>query len=131
MKDEAYYRGLLSRSFDEELGQAESKALEKALLQSRELREESARLRNLREAFRSFPKPSDEAFTEAVMRQIEQSDVYRFPAYWLQWAAAASAAIILIAGISIYWSAGSLTAEALVGVSELSPEDAVTLLQAY
>jgi hypothetical protein len=131
MKDEAYYRMLLARSFDEELDRPEAEALKEELIRSGTLRKEAAQLRKLRQALESLPKPSDETFTDGVMRRIGTVAEHHLSIRWLNWAAAASAAIILMAGLSIYWSAGSLSTEALVGISELAPEDALTLLQAY
>lgn len=131
MKDEAYYRMLLARSFDEELDRTESEVLKEELVRSGTLRKEAAQLRKLRQVLESLPKPSDEAFTDGVMRRIGTVAEHHLSSRWLNWAAAASAAIILMAGLSIYWSAGSLSTEALVGISELAPEDALTLLQAY
>lgn len=131
MKDEAYYRMLLARSFDEELDRTEAEVLKEELVRSGTLRKEAAQLRKLRQVLESLPKPSDEAFTDGVMRRIGTVAEHHLSSRWLNWAAAASAAIILMAGLSIYWSAGSLSTEALVGISELAPEDALTLLQAY
>ncbi len=131
MKDEAYYQGLLARSFDEELDDGDRADLEQALRTSFELRQQAGQYRKLREAFRSMPAPESKAFTDAVMQKVKQTVADRVPVRWLYWAAAASIAVILLAGGSVYWSAGSFSPDALVGVSELAPEDAVTLLQAY
>jgi hypothetical protein len=131
MKDEAYYQGLLARSFDEELVGEDRADLEQALRTSFELRQQADQYRKLREAFRSVPAPESSAFTDAVMQSVKQAAADRLPVRWLYWAAAASVAVILLAGVSVYWSAGSFSPDALVGVSELAPEDAVTLLQAY
>lgn len=131
MKDDAYYQDLLARSFDEELEDEDRADLEQALQSSFELRQQAAQYRKLRKAFRSMPAPESNAFTDAVMLKVRQTAADLLPVRWLYWAAAASVAVILLAGISVYWSAGSFSPDALVGVSELAPEDAVTLLQAY
>ena len=131
MNEKDDLRHLLARSYDEKLEPEEEKVLEEALLYNEWLRVEAAQFKQLREALQSWSVPSANDFTDKVMQQVEDSAAYRLPRHWLQWTAAASAAIILIAGISIYWTSGSLSTEALLGVSELAPEDAVTLLQAY
>lgn len=131
MKNEAYYRDLLARSLDEELNGEEQAELEQELQRSLRLREEAVQYDQIREAFRSVKQPVDEAFTERVMQKAEQAVTVHLPARWLHLAVAASVAIILLTGASIYWSEGSFSTDALVGVSELAPEDAVTLLQAY
>lgn len=131
MKDEAYYQDLLARSFDEELEGEDRADLDQALRTSYELQQQAVHYQKLREAFHSLPAPESDAFTDAVMQRVKQTAADRLPVRWLYWAAAASVAVILLAGISVYWSAGSFSTDALVGVSELAPEDAVTLLQAY
>lgn len=131
MKDITYYQDLLARSLDEALPAGQAVELRQALAESAALHRERAQLLRLRGALQAVPRPSDAAFTEQVLKRISNRSALLVPLQWGATAAAACAAIIITAAMSIYLSAGSLSQEALLGVSELAPEDAVTLLQDY
>ncbi len=131
MKDRSYHQDLLARSMDEDLPAAQAAELHRALAESAVLRREREQLIRLRGALQSVPRPQDRAFTDQVLKRVQQPAGLQVPRRWGAAAAAACAAIIVIAALSVYLSAGSLSQEALLGVSELAPEDAVTFLQDY
>lgn len=121
----------LYRSFDEGLSPEEQQQLEAALAASKRLRAEQQRLQVLRQSLSSLQPEASEAFTDAVMGRLNADRATVIPLRWLVQVAAACVLIILLAGLSIYTTEGSLSAEALSGLSELYPEDAPVLLADY
>lgn len=121
----------LYRSFDEGLSPEEQQQLEAALATSESLRAEQQRLQLLRQSLSSLQPEASEAFTDAVMARLNADRANVIPLRWLVQVAAACVLIILLAGLSIYTTEGSLSAEALSGLSELYPEDAPVLLADY
>lgn len=121
----------LYRSFDEGLSPEEQQQLEAALAASESLRAEQQRLQLLRQSLSSLQPEASEAFTDAVMGRLNADRTTIIPLRWLVQVAAACVLIILLAGLSIYTTEGSLSAEALSGLSELYPEDAPVLLADY
>lgn len=121
----------LYRSFDEGLSPEEQQQLEAALAASESLRAEQQRLQVLRQSLSSLQPEASEAFTDAVMARFNTDRANVIPLRWLAQVAAACVLIILLAGLSIYTTEGSLSAEALSGLSELYPEDAPILLADY
>lgn len=121
----------LYRSFDEGLSPEEQQQLEAALAASESLRAEQQRLQVLRQSLSSLQPEASEAFTDAVMARLNADRANVIPLRWLVQVAAACVLIILLAGLSIYTTEGSLSAEALSGLSELYPEDASVLLADY
>lgn len=121
----------LYRSFDEGLSPEEQQQLEAALAASESLRAEQQRLQVLRQSLSSLQPEASEAFTDAVMARFNTDRANVIPLRWLVQVAAACVLIILLAGLSIYTTEGSLSAEALSGLSELYPEDAPILLADY
>jgi ferric-dicitrate binding protein FerR (iron transport regulator) len=121
----------LYRAFDEGLSPEEQQQLEAALAASESLRAEQQRLQVLRQSLSSLQPEASEAFTDAVMARLNADRANVIPLRWLVQVAAACVLIILLAGLSIYTTEGSLSAEALSGLSELYPEDASVLLADY
>lgn len=121
----------LYRSFDEGLSPEEQQQLEAALAASESLRAEQQRLQLLRQSLSSLQPEASEAFTDAVMARLNADRANVIPLRWLVQVAAACVLIILLAGLSIYTTEGSLSVEALSGLSELYPEDAPVLLADY
>ncbi|MCB0629507.1 MAG: hypothetical protein R2824_11980 [Saprospiraceae bacterium] len=123
-------KNLLLRSLTEELSSEEAALLETALSESRELRAEQQALLQTRAAVRSTIPPADPAFVDRVMLRLEKKRkeialvVQLFPRV------AAACVIVLIAlGIFLYFEAGSLSTDALVGLQDLSIDEAVALTE--
>ncbi|MCO6478187.1 MAG: hypothetical protein J5I94_16265 [Phaeodactylibacter sp.] len=120
---------LLLRSFEEELSGEESSRLEAALEASAELRREKQQVEKLRQMLSALQAGPDESFVDVVMEKVNTSPVEATLLSLLPRAAAACLIIILLTLIGIYLAEGSLTTDAIIGVSNLAPEDAYTYLQ--
>ncbi len=120
---------LLLRSFEEELSGEEKSRLEAALETSAELRREKQQLEKLRQMLGALQAGPDESFVDVVMEKVNASPVGATLLSLLPRAAAACLIIILLTLIGIYLAEGSLTTDAIIGVSNLAPEDAYTYLQ--
>ena len=125
---------LLVRSLDEDLSLEEYQVLDEALSDSEELRTKKAELQKLRlllseqkeEASLSFVNKVLEKTLEtsnSVQKGFQSTLVYLFPRV-------AAALVILMLGslLSIYVSEGNLSSEAIVGVADIYPEEAYTIL---
>ena len=122
---------LLIYSLDNELSADEQRQLDQALTASAELCAEQERLLAIRQALASHTIPADNTFANAVMQQLEEKEtgveariLQLFPKV-----AAACVVLVLIATLGIYFSEGSLSTEAIVGVQDLAPEDAYSYLE--
>ena len=121
-------KGLLIRSLDEPLDTAEAKDLAVALKLSSELREEKRQLLAIRELLRDMggiPAPN---IADAVIKEVQRPALNRQLSHMLPKVAAACILLLLGGILGIYFSEGSLSAEAIIGVNELSPEDVYTYL---
>jgi hypothetical protein len=99
----------LYRAFDEGLSPEEQQQLEAALAASESLRAEQQRLQVLRQSLSSLQPEASEAFTDAVMARLNADRANVIPLRWLVQVAAACVLIILLAGLSIYTTEGSLS----------------------
>lgn len=125
---------LLHRSFEEELSKAETIQLETALKESEALRLEQAELRATRNLFAAFSVEKDDNFVAAVMEAVEEKELVAkrqiehhlskiFPV------AIAACVLILMSFVThIYISEGNFESDSIVGVSDLSPDDAYSYL---
>jgi anti-sigma factor RsiW len=123
---------LLIYSLDNELSAEEQQQLDQALASSAELQAEQERLLAIRQALASHTIPADNTFADAVMQQLEEERETGVEARILQLfpkVAAACVVLVLIAMLGIYFSEGSLSTEAIVGVQDLAPEDAYSYLE--
>jgi hypothetical protein len=120
---------LLLRSLEEELSQADQGKLAAALEQSAELRRERKALLRLRAQLRDLSAPPDPAFADRLQLRLERSAT---PVIHLQRYAYSilAACLVLLLGVclSLYGMEGGLSTEILVGIQDLSPEDAYTLI---
>lgn len=125
---------LLHRSFEDDLSKEETTRLTNALKESAELRKEQTALIATRNLFTSFSVTKDEAFVAAIMNTIEQENIVakrQIGHYLSQIFPIAIAACLLIFTsfmVSIYISEGNLDSETLVGINDLSPDEAYTYL---
>ena len=127
---EQQIKNLLLRSLTEELSSEEAARLETALSTSEELRTEQQALLQTKAAVRSAIPAADPAFVDRVMLHLEKKRkeialvVQLFPRV------AAACVIVLIAlGLFLYFEAGSLSTDALVGLQDLSIDEAVALTE--
>jgi len=121
---------LLIESFDRDLNPDEKKNLNQALATNAELRAEKDRLLKMRIIFSSSKIGKDEGFVDRVMNMLDQEKqlidnfssriVTLFPRV-------AAACIILITAllVSVYMTQGSISLDTLMGLNDLSFDDAV------
>lgn len=121
---------LLLRSLTEDLSPQEQVRLNSALAESETLRTEREHLLVTRNLVRQAVPPPDLGFSHRVMQRLEKGRkevalvVQLFPRV-----AAACIAVVLALGLFLYFEAGSLSADALVGLEDLSVEEAVALTE--
>lgn len=114
----------------EELSKAESARLDAALADSEALRRERAELLRTRELLFQVRPPADPGFAGRVMQKLEEQSgetaliVRLFPRV-----AAACIAVLLALGLFIYFEAGGFSTDILVGLEDLSIEEAVALTE--
>ncbi len=121
---------LLIFSLDNELPAQQKLQLEKALQEQPWLRKEKQVLLQLRAGLARVSAPPSESFTDAVMADLGKSEELRhsiivrlFPKV-----AAACAVFLLAFILNVYFSDGSISMDSVIGVADLSPEEAYSLL---
>lgn len=123
-------KNLLLRSITEELSTEEQQQLNTALAESEDLREERDQLIYTRDLVIQAVPTADPAFSQRVLQRLDKGRkevalvVQLFPRV-----AAACAAVVLILSIFLYFEAGSLSTDALVGLQDLSIDEAVALTE--
>lgn len=109
---------------------AEQEQLRAALEVSEELRREQEQLTYTRELVQQAIPAADPGFSQKVLERLQKGRkevalvVQLFPRV-----AAACVAVILALGLFLYFEAGSLSTDALVGLQDLSIEEAVALTE--
>jgi anti-sigma factor RsiW len=128
MMDKDYLRDLLYRASDAPLLPEEAQVLARALELNPDLQAEQAELQRLRQDLRNWSVSGTPAhFSESVLKHLAGSRVIRLQD-WMPQIAAASLVGVLVFLLSIYFGEGSLDTTAILGLEELSPEEALTLL---
>lgn len=123
-------KALLIRSIVEELSESESAQLEAALAESEALRRERSELLRTRNLLRHARPPADPGFADRVMQKLEEHQSATALIVRLFPRVAAACAIVLVAlSLFFYFEAGSLSADILVGLEDLSIEEAVALTE--
>lgn len=123
-------KNLLIRSLTEELSSEEADRLQAALSQSEELRLERESLLQTVSSVRAAIPSADPAFVDRVMSNLDKKRkeialvVQLFPRV-----AAACVLAVIALTLFLYFEAGSLSTEALVGLEGLSVEEAVALTE--
>ncbi|RLD36906.1 MAG: hypothetical protein DRI89_15745 [Bacteroidetes bacterium] len=117
---------LLLRSYDDELSPVEKEALEKGLLESPELRDEKAAIESIRKTLGNFSPEFEAGFSDRLMQKLETNESKTaLPIYTVFKRVALSGAAAIIAMlISIYYTDGSLSLDALYGLYEYAPDEA-------
>lgn len=125
---------LLHRSFEEDLSEKETIQLAEALKKSPELRQEQEELVATRNLFASFSLAADSDFVLGVMNAIEEEEIVakRQIGHYLSqvfpMAVAVCILILMSFVVHIYITEGSFDSEAIVGINDLSPDEAYSFL---
>ena len=117
---------LLLRSYDDELSLREKETLEKGLLESQELRDEKTTIESMRKMFGNVSPEFEAGFSNRVMQKLETvKSKTSLPIYSIfKRVALSGAAAIVALLISIYYTDGSLSLDALYGLYEYAPDEA-------
>ena len=125
---DAKLQQLMIHALDNDITPEEAQLLEQALKEYPELRAEREGLLRMRSLFAELKDVPKLHLESKVLEAIKANHfVYQLSSA-LPRVAAACLLLIISCLIGIYFSEGSLDMEAILGVSELSPEDAVTYL---
>lgn len=126
---------LLIYSLDNELSPQEKKQLDQYLTDSAALRQEKALLLQIREGLSGLQAEPDNHFADQIVRQLSTSkDPVQHPGLQvlimnLFPKVAAACVIVLVAAVlTTFFVEGNLSLEAFIGVQDLSPEDALSLM---
>lgn len=125
---EKQMRELLLRSLDGELDPAESMRLEKALQDSAVLRAEKEQLLQVRRLMATLQPAPDPSFAERVMGRLRQERRESSIVRWFPQVAAACLLLLVIVLSAVYFTSGNLQGDTLIGIGDLSPDEAITLL---
>jgi hypothetical protein len=123
-------KNLLLRSITEPLSTDEQEQLNTALKRSEDLRREQEQLKYTRALVQQAIPAADPGFSKRVLQRLDKGRkdvalvVQLFPRV-----AAACVAVIFALSLFLYFEAGSLSTEALVGLQDLSVEEAVALIE--
>ena len=117
---------LLLRSYDDELNPSEKEVLEKGIAESQELRDEQAAIETMRKTLGNFSPEFEAGFSDRVIQKLEITKFKTsLPIYSVFKRVALSGAAAIIAMlISIYYTDGSLSLDALYGLYEYAPDEA-------
>lgn len=117
---------LLLRSYDDNLNPAEKEALEKGLMESQDLKNEQLAIESMRKTLGKFTPEFEAGFSDRVMQQVENINFNTsIPIYSVfKRVALSGAAAIIALLISIYYTDGSLSLDALYGLYEYAPDEA-------
>jgi len=126
---------LLIRSLDNPLSAAEQKLLDQQLESSEALRRGKAQLLKMRAELAQLKADAQPGFAEQLIRQLNaeeaQSDNPPLQAVIMRLfpkVAAACVIVVVLTVLATFFTEGSLSLEAFIGIQDLSPEDAYTLL---
>lgn len=128
------WQDLLLKSFEETLSQVEAKQLANALKTSPELQKEKADLLKIRRLFSNFSIEEDDQFVSKIMEGIGRKELVakRQIMHHLSiiYSRAVAACILILMSfiIYIYLSEGNFETETLVGITDLSPDEAYSFL---
>lgn len=119
---------LLLYSLDNELTPAQQLHLGKALAESESLRQEREQLLQMRSLVAGLRVRRDLSFTERVMTRLQQKEKRGFFADIVSLSpkvAAACIVFMIATTIGIYVHEGSLSSDVIIGIEDLTPEDAI------
>lgn len=128
MKDKNYIKELLYRALDVPLSPGEEQDLAEGLIRFPELATERDELLGMREALAAMKvSATPSGFSESVLAKRQPPRIIPLQR-WAPQIAAACVLVVLTFVLSIYFGEGSLDMTSVLGVEELSPEEAYTLL---
>lgn len=122
---------LMYRSFDEQLNAEEQHRLQRALAISPELQLEFEEIKAMRAVLGDLSVTASETFTDDLMnaiQELEQPGLIVSLRSLFPKVAAACMLLFLCTTVSIYIAEGSLSTDTILGISDLNPEDAYSLL---
>ncbi len=128
---------LLIRSLDEELTAAEQQQLGQYLKESEALRKEKALLLKMRAGLADMKATAHPGFADQLIRELSQeqqpdqekeSQLFVIINHLFPKVAAACVIVVVLTVLATFLMEGSLSLEAFIGVQDLSPEDAYTLI---
>lgn len=130
MKDKAL--DLLIHSLDNELTPAQKEQLAFYFEEYPSLKEEEEKLRTLRIALSNLQTDNQSSIADKVIGKLSTRKIETdFQAVIMQLfpkVAAACLLVIVVTILATFYVEGSLSADALVGIQDLSPEDAYSIL---
>ncbi|MCB1124594.1 MAG: hypothetical protein KJT03_23785 [Verrucomicrobiae bacterium] len=127
MENESYIKGLLIRSLDQELTPEEAARLRQALEKSSDLRAERQRLQLMRQRIAALRLAENPVFVEDITNrliELGKETLTRTMAAIFPKVAAACLLLLLLSLAAIYFTTGALSVDAIIGIDELTPEDA-------
>lgn len=131
-KDDLKY--LLVQSFDQELSQEQKEILADALNRFDWMKEEREAIVQLRAQLASFRASQDDAFVDRVMIAVDETYPQSTTTIMVRWFPQVAAACILMAIafiVNLYLSQGAMNVDGLVGLEDVSPEEAFSYLMYY
>lgn len=120
-------KDLLIHSLDNELTPTQQAHLEKALVESETLRQEKEQLLQMRSLIAELRVRRDLSFPERVINRLHTKEKRGFFSDLVALSprvAAASVIFIVAMTVGIYLREGSLSSDVIIGIEELTPEDA-------
>jgi len=128
------WQDLLLKSFDLELSEEETKQLADALKASPELQKEQADLLKMRRLFIDFKVEKEDQFVTNIMEAIGREEIvakrpiiHHLSVIYSK-SIAACVLILMSFMLYIYLSEGNFETAALVGITDLSPDEAYSFL---
>ncbi len=124
-------RALLIQSFDEPLLPEEKKQLRNALSRSETLRKEKKELEEIRNMMSDYSPAFSNDFSTTVLNKIETvADNDNLYHLFKRFALGGIAAIIFLL-ISVYFTDGNISADSLLGLSDLSTDNILLALTSF
>lgn len=124
-------RALLIQSFDEPLLPEEEKQLRNALIRSETLRKEKKELEEIRNMMSDYSPAFSNDFSTTVLNKIETvADNDNLYHLFKRFALGGIAAIIFLL-ISVYFTDGNISADSLLGLSDLSTDNILLALTSF
>ena len=124
-------RALLIQSFDEPLLPEEEKQLQNALSRSETLRKEKKELEEIRNMMSDYSPAFSNDFSSTVLNKIETvADNDNLYHLFKRFALGGIAAIIFLL-ISVYFTDGNISADSLLGLSDLSTDNILLALTSF
>ena len=119
---------LLYKSYDEDLSDSEKLKLEQGLIEHEELMEEKLSLDKMRKRLAGFEANFDPGFADDVMNAIQNANKNQIDSLQLTFnifkrVALSGVAAVIILLFTIYFTDGSLSLDAIFGLSDYAPAE--------